>query len=139
MLCKIKIQFMPKDCQLSLIRQLQNLRHKTMAIKEYIEEFFRLIIRVGHTKGGIERVARYINGLIYDIQDELSLLKLKIVEDAYHVSLKVEEKLLRKQSQRNKGKNMVRGRGVPNRGGITSKDEAESSSNNSQSFQRGGF
>ena len=34
---------------------------------------------------------------------------------------------------------MVRGRGVPNRGGRTSKDEAESSSNSSQSFQRGGF
>ena len=34
---------------------------------------------------------------------------------------------------------MVRGRGVPNRGGRTSKDEAEISSSSSQSFQRGGF
>ena len=33
---------------------------------------------------------------------------------------------------------MVRGRGVPNRGGRNSKDEAESSSSRSQSFQRGG-
>ena len=34
---------------------------------------------------------------------------------------------------------MVRGRGVPNRGGRTSKDEAKSSSNSSKSFQRGRF
>ena len=34
---------------------------------------------------------------------------------------------------------MVRGRGVPNRGGRTSKDEAKISSSSSQSFQRGGF
>ena len=70
MLYKIKIQFMPKDYQLNLLRQLQNLRHKAMIVKEYTEEFFRLNIRYGHTEGGPERVARYINGLRYDIQDE---------------------------------------------------------------------
>ena len=36
MLDKIKSQFMPKDYQLNLIRQLQNLRHqKGMTVKEY--------------------------------------------------------------------------------------------------------
>ena len=35
MLYKIKSQFMPKDYQLSLLRQLQNLRQKTMTVKEY--------------------------------------------------------------------------------------------------------
>ena len=34
---------------------------------------------------------------------------------------------------------MVRGIGVPNKGGRNSKDEAESSSSRTQSFQRGGF
>ena len=33
MLYKIKSQFMPKDYHLSLIRQLQNLRQKSMAVK----------------------------------------------------------------------------------------------------------
>ena len=33
MLCKIKIQFMPKDYQLNLIRQLHNLRQKGMTVK----------------------------------------------------------------------------------------------------------
>ena len=35
MLYKIKSQFMPKDYQLNLLRQLQNLRQKAMAVKEY--------------------------------------------------------------------------------------------------------
>ena len=55
-------------------------------------------IRAGHTQGGLERVARYINGLRYDIQDELSLLNLKTVEDVYQVASKVEEKLLIKHN-----------------------------------------
>ena len=96
MLRNIKSHFMPKHYQLNLIRQLQNLRQKTMTIKDYTENFFRPSIRAGHTQGGLERVARYINGLRYDIQDELSLLNLKIVGDAYQVASKVEEKLLRK-------------------------------------------
>ena len=60
----------------------------------------------------------------YDIQNELSLLNLKNVEDAYQVALMIEDKFLRKQNWRNRGKDMVRGRGVPNRGGRNSKDEA---------------
>ena len=47
MLYKIKIQFMPKDYQLNLLRQLQNLRQKAMTVKEYTEEFFRLNIKSG--------------------------------------------------------------------------------------------
>ena len=73
----------------------------------------------------------------YDIQDELNLLNLKIVEYAYQVDLKVEEKFLRKQNQRNKGKNMVRGRGVPNKGVRNFKDKSKSSSSSGQSFHRG--
>ena len=47
MLDKIKIQFIPKDYQLTLIRQLQNLRQKGITVKEYTEEFFRMSIRAG--------------------------------------------------------------------------------------------
>ena len=40
-----------------------------MTVKEYTKEYFILSIRDGHIEGGLERVARYINGLRYDIQD----------------------------------------------------------------------
>ena len=48
-------------------------------------------------------MARYINGLRYEIQDEFSLLNLKIVEDVYQASSRVEEKLLRRHNQNNRG------------------------------------
>lgn len=38
-----------------------------MTIKEYTEEFYKLSIRVGHAEDDVEKVARYINGLRYDI------------------------------------------------------------------------
>ena len=63
MLYKIKSQFMPKDYQLTLVRQLQNLRQKGMIVKECTEEFFKPSIRVGQTQDTIEIVAKYINGL----------------------------------------------------------------------------
>ena len=71
MLSKIRSQFMPKDYQLNLIRQLQNIRQKGILVREYTEEFFKLSIRAGQVQGNIERVARYINGLRFEIQDEI--------------------------------------------------------------------
>ena len=69
-------------------------------------------IRARHAEDDIEKVGRYINGLRYDIQDEISLLNLKTIEDAYQATLKAEEKMLRKQNQRNRGKSSTRGRGI---------------------------
>ena len=82
-------------------------------------------------------MARYINGLRYEIQDEISLLNLKTIEDSYQASSRVEEKLLRRQNQKNQGRGSAKG--SPNRGGKfhTCKDEAEGYS--SQTPQRGGF
>jgi hypothetical protein len=48
----------------------------------------------------------------YEIQDEINMMTMKTVEDAYQVALKAEEKLTRKQSQRNRGKSPNRGRGI---------------------------
>jgi uncharacterized protein YjbK len=71
-----------------------------MKVKEYTEELSRLNIRAGHQESDDDKVTRYLNGLRYDIQDELSMLTIRMVEDAYQLSLKAEEKLSRKQGQR---------------------------------------
>ena len=94
-------------------------------------------IRVGHEEDDMEKVARYINGLRYDIQDEINLLSLKTIEDAYEVSLKAEEKMLRKQNQRNRGRSSIRGRGTTRPRGQQHQHEAGSSS--SIPPQRGDF
>jgi uncharacterized protein YjbK len=64
-----------------------------MLVKEYTEEFYKLNIRTGHQKSNDEKVSRYMNGLRYDIQDEMSMMIIRNVEDSYQMALKAEEKL----------------------------------------------
>ena len=95
-----------------------------MTVKEYTKEFFKMSIRDGQTQGDVERVARYINGPKYEIQYEFILLNLKTVKDAYQEASRVEEKLLRKPNQKRRWINTARGRGFPNIGGRTPKNES---------------
>jgi hypothetical protein len=83
-----------------------------MSVKEYTEEFYRLNISAGHRESNDEKVARYMNGLRYEIQDEMSMETIRTVEDAYQMDLKAEEKLSRKQSQRGRGRSQPRGKSV---------------------------
>jgi hypothetical protein len=76
MIAKMKAKFIPRDYQTSLFRRMQNLRQKLMIVKEYTEEFYRLNIRAGHRESDDEKVARYMNGLRYDIQDEMSMVTI---------------------------------------------------------------
>jgi hypothetical protein len=110
MIAKMKAKFIPRDYQITLFRRMQNLRQKLMSVKEYTEEFYRLNIRAGHRESDDEKVARYLNGLRYEIQDELSMLTIRTVEDAYQMALKAEEKLSRKQGQRGRGRSQPRGK-----------------------------
>jgi hypothetical protein len=72
---------------------MQNLRQKVMIVKEYTEEFYRLNVRAGHRESDDEKFSSYMNGLRDDIQDEMSMITIRMVEDAYHMALKDEEKL----------------------------------------------
>ena len=54
-----------------------------MAIKEYTEEFYKVNNREGDMEDNPERVAKYINGSIFEIQDEMNLLSPNSVEEAY--------------------------------------------------------
>jgi hypothetical protein len=47
-----------------------------MTVKEYTEEFYKLNIRAGHRESDDEKVSKYMNGLRYDIQDEMSMVTI---------------------------------------------------------------
>lgn len=100
MVAKLKGKFLPQDYQLNIFQHMQNIKKKSMFLKEYTEEFYRLSIRFGHVEANDEKLARYINGIIFEIQDELGILSLKNVEEAYQIALKIEEKLVRKKRHR---------------------------------------
>jgi hypothetical protein len=112
MIAKMKAKFIPRHYQITLFRRMHNLRQKLMIVKEYTEEFYRLNIRAGHQESDDEKVARYLNGLRYDIQDEMSMVTIRTVEDAYQMALKAEEKLSRKKGQRGRGKSHPKGKSI---------------------------
>ena len=60
---------------------------------EYTDEFFRLSIRSSRREEEEELASKYVNGLSYVIQDELALQTVDIMDRAYQLALKAEEKL----------------------------------------------
>ena len=55
-----------------------------------------MTIRSGHRELPKEKIAWYVNGLRFNIQDEVSMMKIKFVEEAYQYALKAKDKLKRK-------------------------------------------
>jgi hypothetical protein len=106
--------------------------------KEYTEDFYRLNIRTRQSERDEEKVSRYINSLRYEIQDELSMMSVETVEDAYQFALKAEEKLARKQSQQGRGKCPApnKSKGVTHDKAHKSNDETEKPQSHSK---RGGI
>lgn len=49
-------------------------------------------------------VARYLNGLRYNIEDEISLLAPKSVQQCFQMEMRVEEKLKRRQEKETRGR-----------------------------------
>ena len=96
MVAKLKGRIFPKDYQISLHRQVQNLRQKWMIVREYTEEFYRVNLRASYTEDTLEKTARYVNGLRLEILDEISILSPKNIEEAYQSAMKVEKKITKK-------------------------------------------
>jgi hypothetical protein len=93
---KLKAKFIPKDYQIDLFRKLENVRKKGQTLKEYTKEFYKMNIKAGKREQDDEKVTRYINGMRYEIQDEISMITVRKIEDAYQIALKEEEKLAKK-------------------------------------------
>lgn len=88
MVTKLKGKFLPKDDQLSLFKKMQNLKWKQLTVKEYTEEFYKVTISARYVEDNPKRVARYINYLRFEIQDELNLMSPGSIEEAQQFTLK---------------------------------------------------
>ena len=80
MVTKLKAKFIPTNYELELFKRLQNLKHKDMSMKNCTKDFYKLTIRSGHREFSKEKVAQYVNGLRFNIQDEFGMLKIDLVE-----------------------------------------------------------
>jgi hypothetical protein len=66
-----------------------------------------------------------MNGMRYDIQDEMSMMTLQNVKDSYHMALKFEEKLSQKKGQRGRGRIQARGKTIAQDRTQKSKEEGK--------------
>ena len=114
---------------------MKNMRKRSLTVREYTEDFYKVNIRASYTEDSYEKVARYMNGIKLEIQDELSVLSQNTVEEAYQCALKLEEKLSR-------GDNSGKGKGQAYRGKgqqdgknkfSTQKEEVDTSNQQEQS------
>ena len=92
MVDKLKKQLIPVDYELDLFKKMQGLKQAGKYVQEYTEEFYQLLIRAGHAEENKDKVSRYFSGLRSSIQEELSLIRMTSIEEAYHFALQVEEK-----------------------------------------------
>ena len=49
--------------ELDLLKKMQGLKQAGKFVQEYTEEFYRVLIRIGHAEVDKEKVAYYLNGL----------------------------------------------------------------------------
>ena len=96
MVANMRAKFLPKYYQLILYRQVQNLRKILLIVREYIEEFYKVNLRVGYVEESAEKVARYVNGLRMDIQEDINMISPRTMEEMYQCSLREEENIVRK-------------------------------------------
>jgi hypothetical protein len=131
MVANMRVKFFPKYYQLSLYRQMQNLRKRLLCIREYIEEFYKVNLRASYVEESTKKAARYVNGLRMEIQDEINMISPRTMEEAYQCNLRVEENLLRKQNF-NKARGSAKGRGKTTRRGKFAAQKGESNNSNQQ-------
>eukprot|EP00253_Pinus_taeda_P001950 PITA_01950 len=115
---KLKEKFLPKDYQIMLYRQVQNLKQRGMTVREFTEEFYKLNLRARYVEDTPEKTARFVNGLRGEILDEIGILSPQTLDEAYQFALKAKEKINRKQNTKRgggsgRGKGKVFGRGEP--------------------------
>eukprot|EP00253_Pinus_taeda_P002573 PITA_02573 len=121
MVAKLKGRFLPRDYQIALHRQVQNLRQRGLTVKEYTEEFYRVNLQVGYIEDTAKRTSKYVNGLRMEILDEISILSPNNTEEAYQSTINAEEKITKRRnawrgrgSSRGKGQSYGRGQTVSN-------------------------
>ncbi|XP_059068892.1 uncharacterized protein LOC131859313 [Cryptomeria japonica] len=117
MVSLIKAKFMPTDYETQIIKRFDNLKQKDLDVESYTEEFHKLIFKANHHEDEKEKVARYLNGLKFSIQDEMSMVIPRTVDECFQMALRAEEKLRRRGDQNYRGKGGRNNRGRRNFGG----------------------
>ena len=103
---KLREKFLPLDYSQTPFHKFQNLMQYLSSIQEYKNDFYKLSMRIEHPKDDEQVAARYMNGLKFSFQDELSMNHVNNMKEAYQISLKDKQQKNRQYNQRNRGERM---------------------------------
>lgn len=79
----MRFVFVPGDYELELYRKFHGWKMtSTMMVREYTEEFHKMITRLHPNNGKEQKVYRFITSLTQAIQDELYLICITTMHDA---------------------------------------------------------
>lgn len=115
MVAKLKGMFLLVDYAIQMYKKLQGLKQRDIDVKNYTKEFYKLSIRVGHMEDDVEKVARHLSGLWFNIQDELTLENPWTVEECFQLAIRTEEMLKRRKDKQTR----VKGNNSRKRGSIS--------------------
>ena len=106
----------------------------------YTQKFHTLSIR-GGVKEEDDKVASFMNGLKFNIQDEIGLNIPRTLEEFFQIAIRIEEKLKRKnERQNNIGGSSMRGRGGRSQSNNSSnQDKDKGSTSETRGGHRGGI
>lgn len=94
------------------------MKQRELDVNAYTKEFHKLILRARKHENGVDKLARYMNGLRQNIQDEITILTLDPIHKCFQLALREEEKIKRRseKNQKHRGGKNFRGRGNIGRG-----------------------
>ena len=64
-------------------KKMQGLKIKDLDVKAYMDEFYKLSMRLGLDEEEVVKVARYLGGLNFSIQDEFSATNPRSMKECY--------------------------------------------------------
>lgn len=89
-------RYVPSYYHRELDQKLQRLKQGSKSVEDYYKEFETLRIRSNTLEDGEATIARFLNGLSYEIRDVVELQHFVDIEDLVHQASKVEQQIKRR-------------------------------------------
>ena len=96
----MRARFIPPHFRKDLLLKLQRFHQGTLSVDDYFKELDTLLIKIDMNKSD-ETMARFVSGLRRDIQDVVELHEYSSLQTLVHPAIKVESKIVRKNSFKN--------------------------------------
>jgi hypothetical protein len=95
LLKKMRPAFLPHNYFWTMYQRLQNWSQGAKSVDEYMEEFYKLLMRVDLSESDKQLVSWYIEGLQTQILDTLNLFDPNTILEAYQMALLIKKTSMR--------------------------------------------